>query len=455
LVRVISLRKKEIPLARPLPHSEGGNMMRMLTKHHLVNLPGRFLALWLLFTALSPAAGQSPAEAVTTDAKIAPEELAIRLRPMMRDEVGTELKAWLSIVQTEAQKVADLQLKINAANGNEVATLSDELVGQRSVLARVSSLTKTVVADFEAKGGDGAEATDYLSRAQALPAPSGIKAMTITAKAWLFSRDGGGKFVLSLAAFVGCLMAAWLVGAIIAKILKTALNRVGRVSNLLRNFLIKSVKRAALLIGFVIGISYLGVNIGPLLAAIGAAGLVIGLALQGTLSNFASGIMILLYRPFDVGDVISAGGITGKVESMTLVSTVFLTADNQRVVVPNNQIWDGVITNITAHETRRVDLVFGIGYDDDIEKALTVLREVVTGHELVLADPDPVIRVNELADSSVNFVVRPWAKTSDYWEVYWGLTQQVKERFDKERISIPFPQRDVHLINAPNEAAAE
>jgi small conductance mechanosensitive channel len=221
-----------------------------------------------------------------------------------------------------------------------------------------------------------------------------------------------------------------------------------RTSDLLRRFLVTTLRRVMLFVGLVIGISYLGVNIGPLMAAIGAAGLVIGLALQGTLSNFASGIMILMYEPYDVGDVVSAGGVTGKIESMTLVSTVFLTPDNQRVVVPNNKIWDEVITNITANETRRVDLVFGIGYGDDIAKAQAALEDVVMSHEKVLKDPAPVIKVNELADSSVNFVVRPWAKTGDYWDVYWDLTRAVKERFDAEGISIPFPQSEVHMHQA-------
>jgi small conductance mechanosensitive channel len=183
-----------------------------------------------------------------------------------------------------------------------------------------------------------------------------------------------------------------------------------------------------------------------LLAGLGIVGFIIGFALQGTLSNFASGVMILLYRPFDVGDVVEAGGVLGKVNHMSLVNTTFMTLDNQRLIVPNNLVWEGVITNITAQRVRRIDLIFGIAYGDDIEKVEKILTEIVAAHEAVLDSPEPVVKVHELAESSVNFVVRPWVKTDEYWNTYWDITKAVKLRFDEEGISIPFPQRDVHVI---------
>jgi small conductance mechanosensitive channel len=189
----------------------------------------------------------------------------------------------------------------------------------------------------------------------------------------------------------------------------------------------------------------LEINIGPLLAAIGAAGFIIGFALQGTLSNFAAGIMILIYRPYDVGDLVDIGGTLGKVDAMTIVSTTLKTVDNQIVVLPNNMIWGDKIVNITGSDIRRVDMVFGIGYGDDIAKAQKILEEILRNHEAILKDPEPVVKVHELGDSSVNFVVRPWVKTDNYWDVYWDVTRTVKERFDAEGVSIPFPQRDVHM----------
>jgi small conductance mechanosensitive channel len=223
------------------------------------------------------------------------------------------------------------------------------------------------------------------------------------------------------------------------------------LSHLLRRMIVSIVRNLVILFGVLIAISQLGISLGPLLAGLGIAGFILGFALQDTLSNFASGIMILLYRPFDVGDVVTAGGVSGKVNQMSLVNTTFMTFDNQKLVVPNNMIWSSVITNVTAQRTRRVDLVFGISYGDDIDQAEKVLHEIVNAYDAVLEDPKPLIKLHELGDSSVNFIVRPWVKTDDYWDTYWDLTKAVKQRFDKEGISIPFPQRDVHIVERQSE----
>lgn len=194
-----------------------------------------------------------------------------------------------------------------------------------------------------------------------------------------------------------------------------------------------------------IALSQLGFELGPLLAGFGVAGVIIGFALQDTLSNFASGMMILIYRPYDVGDLINAAGVTGKVSQMSLVSTTIKTLDNQRLIIPNNKIWGDTINNITVEHQRRVDMTFGIGYGDNIEKAEQVLRGIVDEHPKVLKQPEPTVKLHLLGESSVDFVVRPWVKPEDYWDVYWDITRAVKMRFDQEDISIPFPQRDVHI----------
>jgi small conductance mechanosensitive channel len=175
----------------------------------------------------------------------------------------------------------------------------------------------------------------------------------------------------------------------------------------------------------------------------------VGFALQDTLGNFAAGLMLLIYRPFDVSDVVDVGGVSGKVDKVSLVSTTIRTFDNKVVLVPNKRVWGEVITNSSASGRRRVDMVFGIGYDDDTEKARTLLERIVNEHELVLKDPEPAIQLHELADSSVNFICRPWTKTADYWTVYWDVTKQVKTEFDANNISIPYPQQDVHIHQAP------
>ena len=261
-------------------------------------------------------------------------------------------------------------------------------------------------------------------------------------------RSNGANLVFQIITFLLILLAFWFLSRVARGIVRRAFARSKLdISSLAQDFFIKMTSRLVMLIGFIIAIAQLGVEVGPLLAGLGIAGFIIGFALQDTLSNFASGMMILIYRPFDVGDAVEAGGVLGKVDQMNLVSTMILTFDNQLLVVPNKQIWGGIIRNITHQETRRVDMTFGIGYSDDIPKAEKVLMEIVTSHDKVLDDPEPVVKLHTLGESSVDFIVRPWSKTDDYWDVYWDITREVKQRFDADGISIPFPQRDVHIHN--------
>ena len=185
----------------------------------------------------------------------------------------------------------------------------------------------------------------------------------------------------------------------------------------------------------------------------GAAGLAIGLALKDSLSNFAAGVMLVMFRPFTVGDVVSTAGITAKVEKITIFNTLFCTADNQLVIVPNNKIISDIITNINAKDTRRIDLVVGISYSDDMAQTKEILKGLAGDDDRVLDDPAVTIAVSELADSSVNLVFRPWVKTGDYWAVRFDLTEKIKISLDEAGISIPFPQQDVHLFVEKEEAA--
>ncbi|QLE87040.1 mechanosensitive ion channel family protein [Shewanella sp. Scap07] len=258
--------------------------------------------------------------------------------------------------------------------------------------------------------------------------------------------ENGPSAMFKLFIFVLIIFIASLVGKGVQRIVsKTVSNSKLRFSHLLQDFFISLSGKAVMTLGVLIALSQLGFELGPLLAGFGVAGVIIGFALQDTLSNFASGMMILIYRPYDVGDLINAGGVTGKVSHMSLVSTTIKTLDNQRLIIPNNKIWGDTINNITVEHQRRVDMTFGIGYSDDIEKAERVLNSIVEKHPKVLQDPEPMVKLHLLGESSVDFVVRPWAKPEDYWDVYWDITREVKMRFDAENISIPFPQRDVHI----------
>jgi len=227
-----------------------------------------------------------------------------------------------------------------------------------------------------------------------------------------------------------------------------------RFSELLKRMIVSLSSGVVLLLGLLVALSQLGIEIAPMLAGLGIAGFVLGFALQDTLGNFAAGVMILMYRPFDVGDMIDcAGGVFGQVSHMSLVSTTILTIDNKTLIVPNNKIWGDVITNVTAQAIRRVDLEFGIGYSDDIPHAEEVLWSIIKDHPKVLEDPEPVVRVHSLGDSSVNFIVRPWVARDDYWDVHWDFMREVKLRFDREGVSIPFPQRDVHFYTTDSSDA--
>jgi small conductance mechanosensitive channel len=267
-----------------------------------------------------------------------------------------------------------------------------------------------------------------------------------TVISWLRSPEGGLRWAKRVGELLAIVVSFWLLSLLLSRLAGKAMALAHGASQILQAFVVNSVRRLTIAVGLLLGLAALDINITPLIAVIGAAGFVIAFALQNTLSNFASGLMIMFYKPFDIGDFVQTSEVMGTVRSMTLVTTNMMTPDNKLLVVPNNELWGKVVTNATGSKERRVDLVFGIGYDDDIEQAERVLNEVVTAHPSVLKEPEPVIAVSELADSSVNLICRPWVKTPDYWTAYWDITRTVKERFDTEGISIPFPQRDVHLI---------
>lgn len=258
--------------------------------------------------------------------------------------------------------------------------------------------------------------------------------------------DNGPSVTFKIVVFTLIIFLSSLVAKVVTRIATKAVSSSKlRFSKLLQDFFISLSSKAIFAIGLLVALSQLGFELGPLLAGFGIAGVIIGFALQDTLSNFASGMMILIYRPFDVGDLINAAGVTGRVSHMSLVSTTIKTLDNQRLIVPNNKIWGDTINNITAEHQRRVDLVFGISYSDNIEHAETILKDIVEQHPKVQATPEPIVKLHTLGESSVDFIVRPWVSPDDYWDVYWDITRAVKMRFDAEGISIPFPQRDVHI----------
>ncbi len=255
-------------------------------------------------------------------------------------------------------------------------------------------------------------------------------------------------YIIPWAINIGMALAIFIIGRQVAGMLLNVVDKMlnkARMDSMLVSF-VHSILNALLLLFIIIAaLDQLGVDTTSFIALIGAAGLAVGLALQGSLQNFASGVLLIVFRPFKVGHFIEAAGVSGVVEEIGIFSTRMKTGDNREIIVPNGAIYGGTITNNSARDTRRIDMVFGIGYDDDIRKAKEIMQAILNADARVLSDPAPLIAVAELADSSVNFVVRPWVNASDYWGVKFDVTEKIKLAFDDAGISIPYPQMDVHI----------
>ncbi len=255
---------------------------------------------------------------------------------------------------------------------------------------------------------------------------------------------------LNIVGAIVILIIGWLIAGWASKRVRKACDKSERIDMTLTPILSQTVKVVILLVTVIAVLNRFGVETTSLVALIGVAGLAVGLALQGTLSNFSAGVMLMLFRPFNVGDAVNISGVMGVVDEIGLFSTKMHTFDNIYMVIPNTNIWGANISNFSTNPTRRVDMVFGISYTDDIDKAMKIIREALNADERVLKDPEPMVAVGELGDSSVDLFVRPWTKASDLWPTRFALIKDIKERFDKEGVSIPFPQRDVHFYQAEN-----
>lgn len=357
---------------------------------------------------------------------------------------------------TSAMKEVGNRLEHDPANA-DLAAVSATLAIQRQLylqrLNRLVALMDRLEIDSSSYKSVLVKQADSLSL-QALQ--SGVL-MELLGDAWVFLRESivasAPEFIFQFLVFVIIVLIFRTISRLTKRAVLAACERPSvDMSELLKNVLVSISGGTVMTIGILMALSQVGISLGPMLAGLGVAGFVVGFALQDTLGNFAAGAMILIYRPYDVDDFVEVTGASGLVKKMSLVSTTITTFDNQTLVVPNSKIWGDVIKNVTAQKVRRVDLVFGIGYSDDIEHTERVLEDILANHEKVLSKPESMIKLHALADSSVNFVVRPWVRTEDYWDVYFDITREVKMRFDREGISIPFPQRDVHLHKDQGQA---
>jgi small conductance mechanosensitive channel len=257
--------------------------------------------------------------------------------------------------------------------------------------------------------------------------------------------EGASQFGLQIiAAIVVFVVGRWLAHRI-ANLLERGLVKA-KTDPALVSFFRNIVYFGLLVMVIIAAVGQVGVQTTSFIAVLGAAGLAVGLALQGSLANFAAGVLMIIFRPFKAGDFVEAAGTAGVVEAIQLFTTTMRTPDNKTIIIPNAQVTNGTITNYSARDTRRLDLVFGVSYADDLDQVKRVIREVLAEEQRLLDDPEPLIGLLSLGDSSVDFAVRPWVRSSDYWPVFFDLQEAMKKRFDKEGISIPFPQRDVHLF---------
>lgn len=379
------------------------------------------------------------------------DEFQLRLIPLTIDELTALADRWQVIVRGQTDAVVEATIEAQKGLGEPArsgASRVAELTEQRNLgFQRYSA----VVTNLEKKGGDEAAIAVYRAYRSAIiveeKQQAGFRVLAAQTLSWLKAPDGGLKVALDIGVFVGALLLLLIIARATQGYTRHLFKRVPDLSKLLQGFLAMMVYWVTIAVGLMVVLSALGFDVTPLFAVVGGASFIFAFAMQDTLSNLASGLMIMVNRPFDEGDYIVAGGTAGTVNSVSIVSTTITTPDNQVIVVPNSMVWGGVITNATASELRRVDLQFGIDYNDDADKAMQVILDVANADQRVLVDPEPWVRVTNLGDSSVDLTARLWCKAEDYWELKFAVTKEVKAAFDANGISIPYPH-SVEIIKA-------
>ena len=337
---------------------------------------------------------------------------------------------WQEIVRSQTDAVVEATIAAERKSGGPTQEDLDQIVSLTETRGNGFDRYAAVVNNLEKKGGDEAEIATYRAYRSAIIVEEKQRADWRTllkqAAAWASSPDGGLSVLWKVGVIVVTLFGLFVIARIVRFYARRLFRRVPDLSKLLQGFLAMAVYWITIAIGLMVALSALGVDISPLFALVGGASFIIAFAMQETLGNLAAGLMIMLNRPFDEGDYITAGGTSGTVKSVSVASTTVTTPDNQVIVIPNSKVWGDVITNATASELRRVDLLFGIDYGDDQDKAIEVILEAAREDGRVLEDPEPWVRVTNLGESSVDLTARLWCKSEDYWELKFALTKAVK-----------------------------
>lgn len=306
------------------------------------------VVIGLLVPVSFPLAQVDLSATTVTHPTVSTARLRSEVRPLPVEELKVELDGWLGLLREKAEEVSDLEMTMAAASGQDLPALSKELISLQAERSRLVERVYVVMNAYAAKGGDVTSAEQYVRAVWTLDVPSGARGLYPMVTSWVTSADGGGRALKKLLLFLVWAGLAVLLSSLVAKLVRRAVDRIPGASQLLCAFLANAARTAVLVFGGVIALSHLGVNAAPLAAALGATGFIVGFALKDTLSNYASGVMVLVYRPYDVGDRVIAGGVTGTIETMSLVATIFRTSEGQKVIVPNSKIWSGTITNASA-----------------------------------------------------------------------------------------------------------
>ena len=373
-------------------------------------------------------------------------------RDFLRDRLGTRAETLAGRVELAVERRMALAERVSAEPAN--ADVKVELLAIEGKLSANADSLSAMVKIMDELGLETANYRRVLYRATGditteifdRKVIRGLFQQTVDDLISWFS-ENGPNFAFKVSIFILVMFFFWILASITGRIVKRAVSASKlNLSQLLQEMIISIASRLVMILGVLTALSQVGVSLAPLLAGLGVAGFIIGFALQDTLGNFASGVMLLIYRPYDIGDNVEVAGVLGEVHTMNLVSTTIYTFDNQTLIIPNTKIWGDVIKNVTAQSERRVDMTFSISYGDDVPHAERVLWAILDEHEKILSKPKPKVKLHKLGEFSVDFIVRPWVRTEDYWDVYWDITREVKMRFERESILIPFPKREVYLI---------
>lgn len=383
----------------------------------------------------------APAPSPLADPEIALNELSLRLIPLTVDELAALAEEWLAIVKAGTEAVADEQVAIlgleeGAAADAARARLEDLAAERRALFERYT----TVVDALELKGGDPATVAGYRAYRSAIIVEetrlTDWRTQVKRIAGWSTDPEGGLEVATRVGIVVAAFLGLLLVARVVRRVARRTLTRVPNISKLLQAFLVMVVYWLTIAVGLMIVLSALGVNVTPLFALVGGASFIAAFAMQDTLGNLAAGLMIMINRPFDEGDAVDIGGVTGTVRAVSVVSTTVVTPANEVIIVPNSKVWGNVIRNSSASETRRADLVFGVARSESIEKAQRVLEDTVRAHPKVLDAPAPAVSLSELTDSAIRFSVQPWTRREDFGSVQADLMRRIKENLEAAGIAV-------------------